>query len=396
MKIVHLSSDKKFVPLAQSLFEEAFPGQNRYLLAKVRRGDRRHATPGPQVSHHGSLYFRTRWIASQLAAADCVVVHAMASKFAPALRNVRPDCLVVWMSGGGDYMPLLKPQLGELLMPRTGELLRSLEGAARKGGARASWSRLRTWVRSSMAGVEPVGPKRPPVFAVAHRVDVLSANPADAAMLRDVLPSLRATLHAIPSFTVEDVFAAGAQAMAGPDVLLGNSANPTNNHIEALELLRGRLPYGGRVLAPLSYGVAPQGYAKAVAAAGRAALGEHFEPLTDWLPIEAYNRLLAGCGVVLMNHRRQQAVGNICAALYRGASVYMRRDNPLFGFFSGLGITLHAIETLEADPAAPLLGLTPRQSQGNRAAIEARYARARVVAAIRALEGFRRCSAAAS
>lgn len=29
MNIVHLTRDEKFLPLARSLFEEAFPGQNR-------------------------------------------------------------------------------------------------------------------------------------------------------------------------------------------------------------------------------------------------------------------------------------------------------------------------------------------------------------------------------
>ena len=91
-----------------------------------------------------------------------------------------------------------------------------------------------------------------------------------------------------------------------------------------------------------------------------------------------------------MNQRRQQAVGNISAALYRGATVYMRRDNPLYGFFGGLGVVLHAIEELEADAAAPLRELDADQRQRNRAAIEARYGRAQVVAAIRALDGFRR------
>ncbi len=322
MKIVHLAGDKKFVPLAQSLFEQAFPGQNRYLLAKVRRGDRGHATPGPQVSHCGSLRFRTRWIAPQLAAADCVVVRALSSRFAPALRHVRPDCLVVWMSGGGDYMPLLAPHLGPLLLPATAELVHSLEGVAHPAQQRrARWASLRAWPRRRIAGAGTAPPRPPAAVAAAARIDVFSANPVDAAMLREVLPSLHAKLHVIPSFTVEDVFASGGPAMAGPDVLLGNSANPTNNHLEALRLLCGRLPPGGAVVAPLSYGTAPRAYAAAVAQAGRDMLGERFQPLTEWLPIEAYHTRLARCGVVFMNHRRQQAVGNICAALHRGASV---------------------------------------------------------------------------
>ena len=91
-----------------------------------------------------------------------------------------------------------------------------------------------------------------------------------------------------------------------------------------------------------------------------------------------------------MNHRRQQAMGNISSALFKRASVYMRRENPLYGFFTDLGITLLPIDVLEADPAAPLQSLTAAQRQSNRSAIEARYGRARVVAAVRALEDFRR------
>jgi hypothetical protein len=70
--------------------------------------------------------------------------------------------------------------------------------------------------------------------------------------------------------------------------------------------------------------------------------------------------------------------------------VYLRRENPLFDLFVGLGITLQAIETLEADPDAALQTLDGEQRQRNRAAIEARCGRANVVAAIRALEGLRR------
>jgi dTDP-N-acetylfucosamine:lipid II N-acetylfucosaminyltransferase len=388
MNIIHLSNDEKFMPLVQSLFEEAFPQQNRYLIAKLRRGDTPYMAPARQVSHHGSRYFRSRRMARELAAADCLVVHLMSSRFAPALRHVRADCLVVWLAGGGDYMQLIEPRLGSLLLPRTAELVRGLDGTPQRGGSRAWGARLRDWVRPARG--QAAAPEPPAVVAVAPRIDVFSANPADAVMLREALPSLRAALHTIPSFTVEDTFAAGAPPMAGPDVLLGNSATPTNNHLEALDVLRGRLPPGGRAVAPLSYGKAHRAYAAAVVEAGRAVLGERFDALTGWLPIDAYNLRVARCGFVFMNHLRQQAVGNISAALYRGATVYMRRANPLFGFFCGLGVTLQAIEGLEDDAAAPLRALTADERHRNRQAIEARYSRAQVLAKVRALEGFRR------
>jgi hypothetical protein len=396
MKIVHLSNDEKFLPLAQSLFEEAFPGGNRYLLPTARRGARRYVMPSPQVAYRPSLCFRAPWIRFELTDADAVVVHQLSSRFAPALRHVRPDCLVVWLSGGGDYMQLLEPRLGGLLLPQTAELLRASTAPPRVTGLRQLGAGLRRWMRWVSPHPAPRLAKPPPLLSVAHRIDVFSANPADAVLLREMVPALRAAHHVVPSFTVEDVFDAGASGMDGPDVLLGNSATPSNNHLEAMHLLRDRLPPGGRVIAPLSYGKAPQGYASAVARAGSAIFGCRFEALSGWMPIEAYNARIARCGTVLMNHRRQQAVGNTSAALYRGATVYMRRDNPLFGFFGSLGVNLLAIDDLEADPTAPIRSLTAAQRLVNRRAIERRFGRTQIVAAIRALEGYRRGREAAA
>jgi dTDP-N-acetylfucosamine:lipid II N-acetylfucosaminyltransferase len=382
MRIVHLATDTKATPLARSLFEQAFAGQNRWLLEKTRRGAIHHMDAASGIVHLGSSPLRFVSIARELRGASCVVVHSMTSTYARSLLRLSQGCLVVWWSGGGDYMQLLEPRLGGLLLPRTAELLRRLRPAQPTS---TLLSRLRA--RWRVRGAEPA---TLPLASAAQRIDVFSVNPIDAEMLREVLPSLRAPLHTIPSFTVEDVFSAGPKAMDGPDILLGNSANPSGNHLEAFELLRHRIPEGGRIVAPLSYGRSHPGYAQAVIAAGRATFGERFEPLTGWMPIDAYNTRIARCGVVLMNHRRQQAVGNICAALYRGASVYLRRDNPLWRFFTDQGICLHAIETLEADPLAPLQALTPDQRQRNRQAVAARYGRERVVAGIRALADFER------
>ena len=72
---------------------------------------------------------------------------------------------------------------------------------------------------------------------------------------------------------------------------------------------------------PLTYGNGP--YRDAVINAARECLGERFLPLVDFVSPDEYANLLRPCGHVVMNHRRQQAVGNIFAALWRGARVYL-------------------------------------------------------------------------
>ncbi len=383
MKIVHLSRDEKFLPLMQALFEETFAGDNRWLVERPRRGELRFFSAVEPVRVRSSWCFRTRCIAKDIADADCVVVHGMTRPFARALRHVRPDCLVVWIGWGFDYMRLLDGCLQPLHLPATAALLGSLNPA--KGGTVRHW--LAPWLARAKAFFAQATQRPPALVSIAPRIDVFSANPADAGMLLPMLPQLRARQHNIPSFTVEDSFSQGPQQMAGPDVLLGNSATSSNNHVEALDWLRTRLPADGRLIVPLNYGNAH--YARAVADAGRAALGARFEPLLDWMSLADYNQRIGRCGFVVMNHRRQQAMGNIGAALYKGATVYLRRDNPLFAFFTDLGVTLRAVEPLQDDPSLPLQPLSQAERKRNRELIEARYGRQRVVAAIRALESFK-------
>jgi hypothetical protein len=225
--------------------------------------------------------------------------------------------------------------------------------------------------------------RRPPALvAAAPRIDVCCVIPTELQMLREALPALRAVPHDLPLFTVEDVFDRGPPAMEGADVLLGNSATSSNNHVEALELLRDRVAADAHVVVPLSYGHAA--YADRVEALGRALLGERFDPLRGWMSLDAYNERIRRCGTVVMNHRRQQAVGNIGAALYKGAAVYLRPENPLYPFYRSLGIAVRAVDELAAGPLSPL---SPEDGQRNRQAIAGYYGRARVVDTIRKLAG---------
>lgn len=386
MTVVHLARDEKFMPLVQSVFDEAFPGDNRFLVVEPGANAPRHLGTGPGIAWRPSRTFRTAGIAADLAGARLIVAHGMTTDFARALRHAPAACVVAWIGWGYDYMRLLQQRTGDLLLPQTGALEARLQ-REQAGRGLGAWL-ARPLVAVGQAIDRRLRARPPAVVSVAARIDVFSCNPSEESALREAMPALQAPFHAVPSFTAEDVFDRGAPRMAGPDVLLGNSATPTNNHLEALTLLQGRLPPGGRLIAPLNYG--DRRYGEAVAAAGRRAFGDRFVALTDWMPIDAYQQRIASCAVVVMNHRRQQAVGNIGAALYKGAAVYLRVENPLWGFYTGLGVTLRPLDELEAMPGAPLRPLSADEQLRNRQAIERRYSRHAVVAAARALAGFPR------
>lgn len=132
------------------------------------------------------------------------------------------------------------------------------------------------------------------------------------------------------------------------NILVGNSADPSNNHIEILVKL---LPYKDkdiRIYVPLSYG--NRAHAKKVMEKGAEWFGEKFIPVTDFLPFQEYLFFLTSIEIAIFNHKRQQAMGNIITLLGLGKSVYLRNDVSQWSLLSRLGIKLKTIENLDLIP----------------------------------------------
>ena len=69
-------------------------------------------------------------------------------------------------------------------------------------------------------------------------------------------------------------------------LLLGNSADPSNNHVDALYQLQGA-GFDGRIVCPLSYS-AGKDYTDHVIQVGERLFGENFEPLLSYMDKSSY------------------------------------------------------------------------------------------------------------
>lgn len=140
----------------------------------------------------------------------------------------------------------------------------------------------------------------------------------------------------------------------GTNILVGNSADPFNNHMEILNKLEAYKDQNITIYVPLSYG--NQEHAKYVIKKGKKYFGERFQPLTEFMSIEKYVNLLGIIDIAVFNHKRQQAMGNIITLLGLGKKVYMRSDVTQWDFFIGHNIEVFDIEmfnlhALDADKA---------------------------------------------
>ncbi|MBE0492604.1 MAG: TDP-N-acetylfucosamine:lipid II N-acetylfucosaminyltransferase [Sulfurospirillum sp.] len=113
------------------------------------------------------------------------------------------------------------------------------------------------------------------------------------------------------------------------NIQLGNSADPTNNHIDVLKQLTKYKDEDIQIFVPLSYG--NQEYAQDVTRKGKELFGNKFISLAEFIPFEKYLEFLGEMDIAIFNHRRQQAFGNIISLIGMGKKVYLNSESTLNG-----------------------------------------------------------------
>lgn len=147
-------------------------------------------------------------------------------------------------------------------------------------------------------------------------------------------------------YPIEDVMGSlFGKYVEGNNIMIGNSASLTNNHVYAMSFLSKLNTNGRNKNVPLSYGGSPRYICHAVKR-GLKFWGNEFKPLTDFMPLDDYNKLMLSNNVFIYGNWRQEAVGNIVIAIYIGAKVFVSERSPLIEYFQSEGVKLYATEKM--------------------------------------------------
>jgi hypothetical protein len=162
------------------------------------------------------------------------------------------------------------------------------------------------------------------------------------------------------------------------NILVGNSASLTNNHLEAFRKLSKFNLQDRKIYTPLSYG--DKQYTNRIMQSGQKMFGDQFLPLIEFMEREQYNRLMLSCSIVIMNHIRHQAMGNIITALWLGARVYLSKYSTTYAYFKRLGVYISSVEDdlIPVNPDALLL-LDKNEVEYNRQILIQEYGRAKML-----------------
>ena len=125
-------------------------------------------------------------------------------------------------------------------------------------------------------------------------------------------------------------------------ILVGNSGNPSNNHLEILTKFVQIKDTDIQIICPLSYS-GDSVYINSVVEMGKELFGDKFVPLLNYIEPEEYTDLLWNIDIAIMNHDRQQGIGHIVPLLYFKKKVYVRSTTTSYEYFKDIGCQLYDI-----------------------------------------------------
>ena len=157
----------------------------------------------------------------------------------------------------------------------------------------------------------------------------------------------------------------------GKNIMVGNSASFSNNHLYVLDFLKkvGLKPETKLIL-PLSYGGTTK-YADEVETNYSYVFPQKVKTLRNYMPLHEYNKIFLDINSCIMSAWRQESIGTIIMCLYLGIKVFMSNKSPLYKWLTECGFKMFELESISRESLEMPLSDSIRQY--NRMLVVDRY-----------------------
>ena len=312
IKLLHVIDDQKFIPYCERTFSLTAL-ENIFCSSKD---------------------FETTISTEQF---EVIVIHYLREECIQVLNNRKINAPVVWFFWGADGFCLGK-FYNRFLLPATkrSRLLLAFKTSFKNG--------LKVLGKTYF----PQSIDRKPFYksliqSFSKISVVVPIVPGDFDLLSENYPLRACSFHLNYVSPVFDSH--HSPIVSGNNILVGNSAHFSNNHIEIINIL-SKIGLGSRkVIIPLSYG--DRVNSRFIANYAMKKLPLNAVCLTDFLSFEEYQKIMQSCSIVIMNHLRQQALGNVIQALATGAQLFLQPSSTLYKYLKDKGFIIPTIEELK-------------------------------------------------
>jgi dTDP-N-acetylfucosamine:lipid II N-acetylfucosaminyltransferase len=345
--LLHLCEDEKFIDHVIDTFETVAPCKNIYYIQPSQKNDQLKLvkTKHPNIVSVPVESKEFKNIINNIKTYDAVILHCYQNPYkTKVVREAPPGVHFHWMCWGSDLYSI--PALSKnLLLKQTKKYI--LDQLGLKG-------RIRTFLYENCYSIfakifqlknKTVHPIIEQIRSFQKIHSVSTVIPSDFELIKKYISSQM--VHIPYKYGTLETLLEGHYdtTCSGENFLVGNSAYVSNNHLEIIKELYKIDLTNIKIYLPMSYG--NEQYAEFIETKGKKILKENFFTLKKFLPLEEYNQILNTCGNVVMNHTRQQAMGNIIMSLWKGARVFLNRKNPAFHFFKDEGFRIFEINEIK-------------------------------------------------
>jgi dTDP-N-acetylfucosamine:lipid II N-acetylfucosaminyltransferase len=317
LKIVHLVRDDKFIDFAFETFEEVYPGQNKYILLSFTKKLKYLKKTPVEIINPIKFIFQNMFIDED----QVTLIHWLDYKKIMWLFFLKNPKKISWIGWGADYYNLFNTA-DSLMLPLTKDAF-----------LKNKQTSLKTSFKYSL-----VYSAKSFFITVFKLISMKKIRYFAPVLWRDYLLVKQSSPFDCPEYldwnygNLEDHIIAGVdpqiKIQENGNILLGNSSAVENNHLDAFEAL-SRIQLGDKkVICPLSYGDTT--FKPIIKTVGHVKLKSNLMSLDTFMPLSEYNKLISSCSVVIMNHLRQQGLGNILTLMYSGSKVYLQPSNPIY------------------------------------------------------------------
>lgn len=351
--------DEKVINRTIHYFEEALPGENRYIVT-IGKGNQIKYVDSCKAffCEYDSPEF---WdYVGNSTQYKNIIIHYLSPSFVDFVLKLYDTSNVVWIVWGGDLYDDMLYSCGYELYANPQDV--------------SSSKSFGESLKEKIINYYLLNKKKKAV----RRIPSVVMSDGDYALLLKYFPRFRPKRRDFFYYPVDDMVDRNIKGRHsnGCNIFVGNSASSTNNHRMVFERLSKVKLGDKKVFVPLSYGDAKE----KVLAIGKNLLGNCFCPITDFVPLDKYNTMMLNSNVFIYGNYRQEAFGNIVVALYLGGSVVLHKRNPLLKDLRDKGFILYELDELEY---ALTHALPEKKWQINRSLIDKLFCHERLLTLIK-------------
>jgi len=331
LKIAHFVQDEKFIDSAYVQFEKVLPGgSDFYLPSRKKKADFIKKTPVRFIS---SYSYKNPFFMKKLSSYDFIMLHSLGTFNQQLVAHAWGKIRFVWIGMGYDYYDLIHDKLENILLDLTRSKYTVFQKELPKDPLYKIIARKLIYKNISKENI---------ISKIDYFSPVLENEYSLVAMkFKCNFPKYVKWNYAMTSQIVDDE---PLKKVSGDNILIGNSASFTNNHLDIFESLKGVQLNGKQIVTPLSYGDLE--YANMIEREGVNYFGSQFIPIRKFMPFKEYMEAISKCSNVIMNHLRQQALGNVAMMLFMGAKIFLNKENPLYNHYMLNGVKVFLIDEL--------------------------------------------------